>query len=184
MVIIFVMFLKAFLELCLIVKSDRLELMNALVVYLMQMTGMDHYGIDDQRHHDGFTDLAVSSEYLDRDDFLDTSYFVDQRIHPMTGAGKAGSTSGKRKGVDLTQEEEDDEEPETVAVIDLDENDEINIGGDEEVDIRGEDALAGPSSGAADLEVAQDCEEAPDASQFRGLSASIGERLNVTPSST
>ena len=35
MVIIFVMFLKAFLELCLIVKSDRLELMNALVVSLM-----------------------------------------------------------------------------------------------------------------------------------------------------
>ena len=118
------------------------------------MTGMDHYGIDDQRYHDGFTDLAVSSEYLDQDDFLDTSYFVDQRIHPMTGARKAGSTSGKRKGVDLTQEEEDDEEPETIGVIDLDENGEINIGGDEQVDIRGEDALAGPSSGAADLEVA------------------------------
>ena len=59
MVIILVMFLKSFLELCLIVKSNRLELMNALVVYLMQMTGMDHLGIDDQRHHDGFTDLAL-----------------------------------------------------------------------------------------------------------------------------
>ena len=164
MVIIFVMFLIAFLELCLIVKSDRLELMNALMIYRMLMTGMDHYGIDNQRHHDGFTDLAVSSEYLDRDDFLDTSYFVDQRIHPMMGAGKAGSTSGKRKGVDLIREEEDDEEPKTVGVIDPDENDEINIGGDEEVDIGGEDVLAGPSSGAVDLEVAQDCEEAPDAS--------------------
>ena len=154
MVIILVMFLKSFLELYLIVKSDRLELMNALVVYLMQMTGMDHYGIDDQRHHDGFTDLALLSEYLDRDDFLDTSYFVDQRFHPMTGARKAGSTSGKRKGVDSTQGEEDDEEPEAVRIINLDENDEINIRGDEQVDIGGEDALASPSSGAADLEVA------------------------------
>ena len=109
---------------------------------------------------------------------------MDQRFHPMAGAGKAGSTSGKRKGVDSTQEEEDNEEPEAVRVIDLDENDEINIGGDEQVDIGGEDALTGPSSGAAHLEVAQDCEEALDASQFRGSSASIGERLNVTPSST
>ena len=150
----------------------------------MQITGMDHYGIDDQRHYDGFTDLTLSLEYLDRDDFLDMSYFVDQRIHPMIGVGKAGSTSGKRKGLDSTQEEEDDEEPEEVRVIDLDENNEINIGGDEQVDIGGEDALAGPSSGATDLEVAQDCEEALDASQFRGSSALIGERLNVTPSST
>ena len=42
------------------------------------MTSMDHFAIKDMEFHDKFQTLAVGSNNLDKEDFLESSYFVDE----------------------------------------------------------------------------------------------------------
>ena len=63
------------------------------------MTGMDHYAIVDRKQHEFMKTLVTTSKTLDKNDFLDTSYFVDERRHLITIAGRSGVTHPKGKGV-------------------------------------------------------------------------------------
>ena len=60
----------------------------------------------------------------------------------------------------------------------------MDLAGDDGPDDVGDDAFEGPSSLAADAKNAEVGGEPVEGSQFRGSSASAGERMNMTPCST
>ena len=63
------------------------------------MTSMDHFAIEDMEFHDRFQTLAVGSNNLYKEDFLESSYFVDEVAHlekvskGATASGRGGSSS-------------------------------------------------------------------------------------------
>ena len=140
------------------------------------MTGMDHYAIVDRKQREFMKTLVTTSKTLDKNDFLNTSYFVDKRRHPITIAGRSGVTHPKGKGVQFFQDDEEN--------ADASDNEVVDLAGDDGQDDVGDDAFEGPSSLVADAENAEVGGEPVEGSQFRGLSASAGERMNVTPCST
>ena len=140
------------------------------------MTGMDHYAIVNCKQREFMKTLVTTSKTLDKNNFLDTSYFVDERRHPITIAGRSGVTHPKDKGVQLSQDDEEDADAPDNEVVDLARDD-----GQEYV---GKDAFEGPSSLAADAENTEVGWEPMEGSQFWDSSTSAGERMNVTPCST
>ena len=140
------------------------------------MTGMDHYAIVDRKQREFMKTLVTMSKTLDKNDFFDTSYFVDERRHPITIAGMSGMTHPKGKGVQFFQNDEED--------ADALDNEVVDLAGDDGQDDVGDNAFEGSSSLAADAENAEVGGEPVEGSQFRGSSASARERMNVTPCST
>jgi hypothetical protein len=75
------------------------------------MTGMDHFGIADSEDNEKFQRLAVMAENLDKEDFFDSSYYVDEGVHPAKGSreasssGRVASASKKGKGREPTPAE-------------------------------------------------------------------------------
>ena len=59
------------------------------------MSGMDHFSLDDTDHYDRIQLLILNGENMDKDDFLHTSYYVDESTHPEK-AMKAASSSGRK----------------------------------------------------------------------------------------
>ena len=140
------------------------------------MTGMDHYAIVDCKQREFMKTLVTTSKTLDKNDFLDTSYFVDERKHPITIAGRSGVTHPKGKGVQLSQDDEED--------ADAPDNEVVDLAGDDSQEDVGEDAFEGLSSLAVDAENAEVGGEPVEGSQFWDSSAFARERMNVTPCST
>ena len=136
------------------------------------MIGMDHYAIVDRKQREFMKTLVTTSKTLDKNDFLDTNYFVDERRHPITIARRSRVTHPKDKGVQLSQNDEED--------ADAPDNEVVDLAGDDSQEDVGEDAFEGLSSLAADAKNAEVAGEPVEGSQFRGSSASVGERM-ITP---
>ena len=85
------------------------------------MSGMDHFSLDDADHYDRIQLLIVNGENMDKDDFLHTSYYVDESTHPEKAMKEASSSGrkgkGKGKGKKKQRERSSDEEDEDDVVV-------------------------------------------------------------------
>jgi hypothetical protein len=158
------------------------------------MMGLNHFAIADEEHHDSFQDLAIMSENLDKEDFLETSYFVNERElqkrvaqdSSTPGRGASSSQKGKEKVAPPAVEEEEEED-------DDDDDDE-----DEEEEEEEDTAMEYSSQGGEDAmgwsdpilltfpnaaETAINLGDPIEGSGARDSSASVGERVNLTPCS-
>ena len=79
------------------------------------MLGIDHFSLDDADHYDRIQLLIVNGENMDKDDFLHTSYYIDESTHPEK-VMKEASSSG-RKGSKKQRERSSDEEDEDDVVF-------------------------------------------------------------------
>jgi hypothetical protein len=146
----------------------------------MQMAGMDHFAIADKEYHDRFQDLAILSTNLDKDDFLDSSYFVDENTHPEKGSregsasarGASSSKKGKERASSPAREPVEEEGGEEVTVNPAGGLGEDPVWNDPVIDV-----LDG-----CPLEVLES-DNPPECSQMGGSSASAGMHQQVTPTS-
>ena len=85
------------------------------------MSGMDHFSLDDADHYDQIQLLIVNGENMDKDDFLHTSYYVDESTHPEKAMKEASSSERKGKGKEKEKkkqrERSSDEEDEDDVVF-------------------------------------------------------------------
>ena len=62
------------------------------------MNSLEHFVIGDEKNSQSFLDLTTKSENLDKDDFLETRYFVDDSIFERKyGKGSSSTRRGKEK---------------------------------------------------------------------------------------
>ena len=62
------------------------------------MNSLEHFVIGDEKSSQSFVDLITKSENLDKDDFLETGYFVDDSIFERKyGKGSSSTRQGKEK---------------------------------------------------------------------------------------
>ena len=62
------------------------------------MNSLEHFVIGDEKNSQSFLDLTTKSENLDKDDFLETGYFVDDSIFERKyGKGSSSTRRGKEK---------------------------------------------------------------------------------------
>jgi hypothetical protein len=62
----------------------------------MQMLSLDHYVIGDSLRKADFLQLCVDSEDMDKDDFLESVYFIDEDFGETKSKGASPSGKGKR----------------------------------------------------------------------------------------
>ena len=58
------------------------------------MSGMDHFAIANSEDNSKFRNLILMAENLDKEDFLDSSYYVNESLH-LTKGSRDVSTSGR-----------------------------------------------------------------------------------------
>ena len=145
------------------------------------MLGLNHFAIADEENHDRFMDLVVMSEDLDKEDFLETSYFVNEReLQKMAGIESSSSRKGKERAPSLDRDDEEEEqeecneEEEEETAVDL-----SSQGGD--LEAAWHDPILDTFPEARSL--AMDLGDPLEGSGVRGLSTSVEERVNITPSS-
>ena len=62
------------------------------------MNSLEHFVIGDEKSSQSFVDLTTKSENLNKDDFLETGYFVDDSIFERKyGKGSSSTRRGKEK---------------------------------------------------------------------------------------
>ena len=91
---------------------------------MMQTMEMEHYVIENQKYNGGFEVLLGTAENLDKNDFMDSAYFVDVKRFPHKGAkddgqeegGSRSSRKGKRKA--LSSRDRDSGEEDIVILLD------------------------------------------------------------------
>ena len=83
------------------------------------------YAIEDSRYKELFDVLVATSENLDKNNFLDSAYFVDDKLFPHKGAkdvpGEEVESSSSRKGkmkATSSKERESDEEDIVISLDD------------------------------------------------------------------
>ena len=91
------------------------------------MTAMDHFAIEDISHHDRFQYLAVESENMDKKDFIEGSYPVDEDLHPRVVLKPSPKSKSKASGSKASMKRDrsaDEEEEEANRGEDEDEEEE------------------------------------------------------------
>jgi len=87
------------------------------------MLSLNHFVVENSRWKYKFVDLVVASENLDKDDFLDSNYFMDPKVHLRKASkGAIVATKGKRRMREDKELEHDGSWPK--MAVTLDDNDE------------------------------------------------------------